>query len=107
MEKVEEREGKLVDIFSLDTYTLLELFINLLSVKAWQDMGLRVDPRTKKISKNFERAEVAIDCIALMIDKLEPHISDSTEKSRLRSLLADLQINYVQQKELDKKTSQN
>ena len=92
----QEKEEKPVvfDIASLDTYVLLELFINVLSAQAWQHMGLRVRTGTDKIEKDFERARVAIDCIAFLIDKLETHIQES-EKNRLRSLLADLQINFA------------
>jgi len=94
MEHEKEEKPPIFDIASLDTYVLLELFINVLSAQAWQHMGLRLKTGTDKIEKDFERAKVAIDCIAFLTDKLEPHIQDS-EKNRLRSLLADLQINFV------------
>jgi len=94
MEQEKEEKTTALDITSLDTYTLLELFINVLSTKAWQHMGLRVREGTDKIEKDFEQAKVAIDCIAFLINKLEPHMQDS-EKGRLQNLLADLQINFV------------
>jgi hypothetical protein len=92
----EEAEKTFMDVGVLDTYTLIGLFISLLSLKAWQDMGLRIVPGADKIEKDFERAQMAIDCIAYLIDRLEPHVSNG-EKTRLRNLLADLQINFVQQ----------
>lgn len=95
-EKREETPASF-DISSLDTYVLLGLFINILSEKAWQHMGLRVKPGTDDVEKDFERAKVAIDCITFLVDKLEPHIQDG-EKNRLRNLLTDLQINFVRLK---------
>ena len=92
-----EEKPTVLDIASLDTYVLLELFVNILNTQAWQHMGLRVKAGTDTIEKDFERAKVAIDCIAFLVDKLEANIQDS-EKNRLRSLLADLQINFVRLK---------
>ena len=95
MAETEKEKPSTFDITELDTYVLLGLFINILSNQAWQHMGLRMKPGTdKEVEKDFERARVAIDCIASLIEKLEPHIPDA-EKNVLRSLLADLQINFV------------
>lgn len=96
--KPERQEAGPVDISFLDLYQLLELFVMLLSEQAWLHMGLRVDPRTNEIKKDFERAHVAIDCIISIVDKLEPHLTGDV-KNRLRSLITDLQINYARQLE--------
>jgi len=90
----EEKEQSALDITALDTYALLSLFIGILSAQAWQHMGLRMKPGTDKVEKDFERARVAIDCVAFLVEKLEPRLPDA-EKGKLRSLLADLQINFV------------
>ncbi|MFQ6125791.1 MAG: DUF1844 domain-containing protein [Candidatus Heimdallarchaeota archaeon] len=100
----EKEKVKAVDISMLDTYTLLGLFINLLSVQAWRDMGLRTDPKTNEIKTDFERASVAIDCIRYLLDKLEPQLNQN-ERFRLKSLLTDLQVNFVQQSEQQKQTN--
>ena len=94
MAEAEKEKPSTLDITALDTYVLLGLFINILSNQAWQHMGLRVKLGTDKVEKDFERARVAIDCIASLIEKLEPHIPDA-EKNVLRNLLADLQMNFV------------
>jgi len=88
----------MVEASFLDLYQLLELFVMLLSEQAWQHMGLRADPRTNEIKKDFEKARVAIDCIILIVDKLGPHLSGEAKDS-LRSLITDLQINFVRQLE--------
>ena len=92
----DEKEGKPVafDIASLDTQILLKLFIDILSIKAWQHMGLRVKPGTDKVEKDLGQAKLAIDCVNFLVDKLEPHVKEDEKKS-LRSLLADLQINFA------------
>ena len=92
----DEEKPVAFDISSLDTYLLLRLFISILSEKAWQDMGLRAKPGTEKVEKDMVRAKLAIDCIAFLINSLEPFIEDD-EMNSLRNLLADLQINFVTQ----------
>ena len=94
----ENREVKPVDISVLDLYQLLELFVILLSEHVWHHIGLRVNPQTNEIKKDFERAHVAIDCIISIVDNLEPHLSEEA-KNRLRTLITDLQINYARQLE--------
>ncbi len=92
----EKQKAGFVDVSTLDLYHLLQFFIMILSEKAWQYVGLRVDPMTSEIETDFERAHVAIDCIISLVDKLEPHLTGD-EKNRLRSLITDLQINYARQ----------
>ena len=95
MGEEEEERTAAPDITSLDTYALLGLFINILTAQAWQHMGLRLKPGSDKIEKDFKRASTAIDCIAFLINKLEPELSEG-ERRQLRNLLTDLQINFVQ-----------
>ena len=59
-------------------------------------MGLRGDPRTNVIKKDFAKARVATDCIISLVDKMEPSLAGA-EKERLRTLITNLQINYAQQ----------
>ncbi|MCJ7632890.1 DUF1844 domain-containing protein [Candidatus Bathyarchaeota archaeon] len=92
----DEKAAGAVDITSIDIYPLLGFFISLLNEQAWQYMGLRVRPATQKIEKDVSRARIAIDCIAFLIDKLEPQLSEQ-EKTKMRALLTNLQINFVHQ----------
>jgi len=59
-------------------------------------MGLRVDPRTNQVQKDFPKAHLAIDSIIAIVERLEPNVADDV-KNRLRSIISDLQINYVRQ----------
>ncbi len=104
-EERKEEGVQVVDIASLDTYHLLRLFVGILSEQAWRHIGLRMDPRTREVKKDFERARVAIDCVAFLVEKMEPILSDE-ERRRLRALLADLQVNFVRQKSKDQTTTQ-
>src|SRR4030042_1499741 len=96
-EEKEEETTTAPDITSLDTYVLLGLFINILSAQAWQHMGLRLKPGANNIEKDLKRANTAIDCIAFLVNKLEPEIPEN-ERRQLRNLLTDLQVNFVQVK---------
>ena len=91
-----EQEPSPVDISSLDIYQLIEVFVMLLSEKAWRYIGLKVDPSTNKIDKDLAKAHVAIDCIISLVDKIEPKI-DKAETEHLRRLITDLQLNYTEQ----------
>ena len=68
------QEPNPVDISSLDIYRLVELFIMLLSEKAWRYIGLKVDPATNKINKDLTKAHVAIDYIISLVDKIESNL---------------------------------
>ena len=96
-----EEQAQAFDISILDTYSLMGIFINLLGIQAWRDMGLQTNPKTNEINIDFERASTAIDCIEFLIKKLEPKV-DPAERPKLKSLLSDLQINFVRQSEQQK-----
>jgi len=93
-ESKDDEQPLTLDITSLDTYSLLALFANILSAQAWQHMGLRVKPGSDQIERDLERARTAIDCVAFLLNKLEAHVPES-EGKRLNNLLTDLQINFV------------
>jgi len=87
-------EAKIQDITSLDTYSLIGLFVGLLSAKAWETMGLRVKPGTDRIEKDFDQARTAIDTIDFLVQKLKSRIPEP-DMSRLESLVGDLKLNFV------------
>jgi hypothetical protein len=88
------RPPEMMDIGSLDTYSLLGLFLGILAEKAWQTMGLRAKPGTDKVQADFDQARVAIDTTGFLAEKLQPHLPED-EKRRLEGLVADLRLNYV------------
>jgi len=92
--KEEEKEPAILDVASLDTYFLITMFISTLAEQAWRHLGIRMDPKTQEIKKDLERASVAIDCIECMVAKIQKALPEDDIR-RLKSLLADLQINYA------------
>ncbi len=93
-EEAGSEEPKVQDITSLDTYSLIGLFIGLLSAKAWETMGLRVKPGTDKIEKDFDQARIAIDTIDFLVQKIKSRIPEP-EMGRLESMVGDLKLNFV------------
>ena len=91
-----QENSRSIDLTELDITVLLSLFINLLSAKAWQYMGLRIKSGTDKTEQDFEKAKLSISCIVFLVEKLEDQLSDD-EKRKLRSIITDLQINFVNQ----------
>jgi hypothetical protein len=90
----DNRQPEMVNIASLDVYSLLSLFVGLLAEKVWQTMGLRTKPGTDKVETDFDQARVAIDAVDFFVEKLKPRLPDD-EKRRLEGLVADLKLNYV------------
>ncbi len=90
----EKEPPGMVDIASLDTYSLMGLFLGLLAEKAWQTMGLRAKPGTDKIETDFDQSRVAIDTVGFLTEKLQPHLPEE-QRRHLEGLVADLKLNYV------------
>ena len=79
-----------------DVYATLGFMVGMLAEQSWRFMGIRLAPGKKEPDKDLVQAKVAIDTLAFISDKLHPHITDE-ERSSLRQLISDLQINFVQQ----------
>ena len=90
----ETRQPEMVDIASLDVYSLLGLFVGIVAEKAWQTLGLRTKPGTDKVETDFDQARVAIDTVGFFAEKLRLRMSED-EKRGLEGLVADLKLNYV------------
>jgi hypothetical protein len=80
----------------VDVYALLNSFIGILGAHAWQWMGLVKNPVTGQLDKDMTQAKIAIDTVSAIIAQLEGK-APPAEHQELRSLLSDLQINFVKQ----------
>jgi hypothetical protein len=80
-----------------DVYSTIGFVITLLHEQAWHLLGLVPHPITQKYNKDLEQAQVAIDSVAFLVGKLEGKLAPD-EMRRLRSLVADLQLNFAKQK---------
>ena len=85
-----------LDLTILELDQLLGIFISLLAAKAWQYMGIRLTPGKEETEKDLVKASAAIDCITVMVDKVIPFLDDE-DIGKLRSMIADLQLNYARQ----------
>jgi hypothetical protein len=59
-------------------------------------MGIRLAPGKSEVDKNMVKAKAAIDCVAFLTEKIAPSLSPDEDR-RLRSMVTDLQLNYVKQ----------
>lgn len=88
----EESEGDRPDI---NVYSLLRMSIGMYTEQAWIHMGVRMDPNKQTTETNLRLAQVAIDTVAFIAEKLQPDLDD-VEKREIEQVLANLRINFVQ-----------
>lgn len=70
----------------------LEWAILLLTARAWQSMGLVVNPETGETERDLGETRRAIDAIEALAA-----LVGSDRAAELKPLLADLRLNYVRQ----------
>jgi len=92
----DKEEPASIDLTAFELEDLLGLFIGILSDKAWQYMGVRLAPGKKEAAKDLAKARLTIDCVSYLTNTLAPSLSTEAV-SKLRSNLADIQLNYVKQ----------
>lgn len=84
------------------------LFVQLISMfhaAALQQMGKIKNPATDKIERDLEQAELSIDMLDMLKEKTKGNASAEEEKI-LNELVAQLKLNYVDEKSKDAKTDQ-
>ncbi|MCE5313422.1 MAG: DUF1844 domain-containing protein [Armatimonadota bacterium] len=77
-----------------NVFATMEFMVSMLAEQAWMLMGIRLAPGQKEVAKDMIQAKAAIDTIAFIVDKLNPHIEEQ-DRVALRGLVSDLQINFV------------
>jgi hypothetical protein len=93
----DDKEGPAtLDLTAVELDDLFGLFIGILSEKAWQYMGIKLVPGKNEVEKDMVKAKAAIDCVAFLTEKIAPTLSPDEDR-RLRSMVTDLQLNYVKQ----------
>jgi uncharacterized protein DUF1844 len=81
-----------------DVPSLVATCINLFAAKAWETMGLVPDPQTKQIERKLDDAQLAIDAASALGELMRSRVSE-TERREIETLLANLRINFVEQKQ--------
>jgi outer membrane biosynthesis protein TonB len=95
-EKAIEEEKKQEEHFKEpDLPVLFVWFISMLSGKAWEYLGLIMNPETKEINKDLKKAKIAIDTVAFLYDQIKDDLSAEDFK-RIENLMANLRMNYVE-----------
>ncbi|GAH51696.1 unnamed protein product [marine sediment metagenome] len=95
-EKTKEEEKKQEEHFKEpDLPVLFVWFISMLSGKAWEYLGLIMNPDTKEINKDLKKAKIAIDTVAFLYDQIKDDLNPEDFK-RIENLLANLRMNYVE-----------
>lgn len=95
-EKVKKEDEKQEKGFKEpDLPVLFVWFISMLSGKAWEYLGLIMNPETKEMTKNLKKAKIAIDTVAFLYDQIKGDLSPEDFK-RIENLLANLRMNYVE-----------
>ncbi|MDQ7858496.1 MAG: DUF1844 domain-containing protein [Armatimonadota bacterium] len=80
-----------------DVPALVATCFSLLAARAWAAMGLIADPVTGRVERNLDHAQLAIDAAGALADVLRPRVGDA-ERRELERVLADLRLNFVEQK---------
>ncbi len=78
--------------------------ISLFAELAWQKLGLHPDPVTKQIAADLPQAKVAIDAVAALVELAKGQVGER-EYRELRTLLANLQLNFVYQSQRQQPSS--
>ncbi|GAH57936.1 unnamed protein product [marine sediment metagenome] len=95
-EKVKEEEKKQEEHFKEpDLPVLFVWFISMLSGKAWEYLGLIMNPETKEINKDLKKAKIAVDTVVFLYDQIKDDLNPEDFK-RIENLLANLRMNYVE-----------
>lgn len=74
----------------------LLMSIDILQQGAWISLGLRPDPITRNVAPDLREAKELIDCVNYLAERAVSKLDAETQRD-LRTLLRDLQLNYVQQ----------
>ncbi|MDZ7260943.1 MAG: DUF1844 domain-containing protein [candidate division KSB1 bacterium] len=72
---------------------------------AWQQMGKIKNPLTDKIERDLQQAQMSIDMIDMLKAKTKGNLNEN-ESRFMDHVLRELQLNYVEEVEKDKKAAQ-
>jgi hypothetical protein len=101
-EEVKEEEKVIEESPQAEIVSIKDIliwFTNILIGNTWVWLGLVEHPETHQFHKDLTQAKISIDCIEFFLNKLDGFLSE-LEKRELRSIIAELQINFVNQSKL-------
>ena len=84
-----------VELLNLEIEEILQFFLSITSTKAVQYLGVPLAERQEG-EKDLVKARLAIDCTKVLVEKLEPFISEE-ESKQLNAVISNLQFAYVKE----------
>jgi len=92
----EDDERLMEAMFPDSVYDILSSFMLMLSEIAWRKIGLRANPRTNKVEKDLMEAQVAIDTLEVVVEKLVPKAPPEQARD-MQNLVVNLKLNFARQ----------
>lgn len=83
-----------VPLAALTASDLVQSFLSLLALKAWEGMGLVPNALTGKTQKNLDDSRLAIDTYAAVFEVMRSRIDEGPRRD-MENLLTTLRLNFV------------
>jgi hypothetical protein len=88
-------ENNQLYLMNLEIEEIIQFFLSVTSTKAVQYLGVpMIEGQEEK--KDLVKARLAIDCTKVLVEKLEPYVSDE-ELKQLNSVISNLQFAYIRE----------
>ena len=87
--------GQPVELLQLDIEEILQFFISVTSTKSVLYLGAKL-AEDQEPTKDLEKARVAIDITKMLVEKLQPFVSEE-ELKQLDEVVSNLQFAYVKE----------
>ena len=87
--------GQPVELLQLDIEEILQFFISVTSTKSILYLGAKLT-EDQELTKDLEKARVAIDTTKMLVEKLQPFVSEE-ELKQLEEVVSNLQFAYVKE----------
>jgi hypothetical protein len=84
------------EILAPDLPMLLASMVAALEEQAMRHLGLVMNPVTRTVEKDLQKAKIAIDVMSFITTQVSPLVTD-TQRRDLQNKVATLQLNFVQQ----------
>lgn len=94
-EEQDSMENQKIYPHQLSLSTLFTWFIGILNGKAWEYLGLMMNPETKEVKQDLKKAKTSIDSIEFLFHQIREELKLEDQK-QLENILANLQMNYVE-----------
>ena len=84
-----------VELLDLEMDQIIQFFLSIASTKAAQYLGVPVADGIEG-KKDLEKARQAIDCTRVLVEQLQPRVTDE-ESKQLNAIVSNLHFAYVRE----------